>query len=256
MHIILTGATGLVGSAVLHAMIKNPGIDKISILSRRPVPMVQGSSDDRINVVIAEDFSKFDSKVLSQLNGATGCVWAMGVSQNDVNKEDYVRITKTMTLSAARDFESLAPPSENFNFVYVSGEGATHNPGFATPIFGRVKGETELALAKMQEESPRFHAISMRPAFVDFAAHDEIKPWIPAQTGLRQVVYAGLGPFIRCVWSGMQSPTRPLGTFLTELATGEFDGKLFGSGVELVGNSPIISNVGFRRLMGLGSAQK
>lgn len=87
MHIILTGATGLVGSAVLHAMIKNPGISKISILSRRPVPMVQGASDDRINVVIAEDFSKFDSKVLGQLSGATGCVWAMGVSQNDVNKE-------------------------------------------------------------------------------------------------------------------------------------------------------------------------
>ncbi|KAJ5642111.1 hypothetical protein N7490_006111 [Penicillium lividum] len=256
MHIILTGATGLVGSAVLHGMIKNEGISKISILSRRPVPMTQEISDDRINVVLAEDFSKFDNKVLDQLNGATGCVWAMGVSQNDVNKEDYTNITKTMTLYAAKAFQPLAPPSENFNFVYVSGEGATHNPGFTTPIFGRVKGETEIALAKLQEESPRFHAISVRPAMVDPSAHDEIKPWIPTQTGLTYVTFAGLGPFVRCLWKGMHSPTGPLGTFLTGLATGEFDGRLTGPGIDVIGNSAIISNVGFRRIMGLDKSQK
>lgn len=87
MHVILTGATGLVGSAVLHAMTKNPEISKISILSRRPVPMIQNSDDSRIKTILCKDFSKFDDSILEQLNGATGCVWALGVSQADVNKE-------------------------------------------------------------------------------------------------------------------------------------------------------------------------
>ncbi|KAJ5948148.1 hypothetical protein N7466_001163 [Penicillium verhagenii] len=256
MHIILTGATGLVGSGVLHAMIQNSAISKISVLSRRPVPMLQEIKDDRINVVLAEDFTKFDNKVLDQLNGATGCVWAMGVSQNDVNKEDYTRITKTMTLYAAQAFKSLASPSETFKFVYVSGEGATHEPGFTTPIFGRVKGETEIALAKIEEESPRFQAISVRPAMVDSGAHDEIKPWVPQLGAFKRVTYAGLSPVIRCFWPGMHSPTKPLGAFLTGVATGEFDGKLTGSGVDMVGNSPIINNIAFRRLMALDTSKK
>ena len=87
MHVILTGATGLVGSVVLHAMTKNPEISKISILSRRPVPMIQSTNDSRIKTILCKDFSKLEDGILEQLSGATGCVWALGVSQADVSKE-------------------------------------------------------------------------------------------------------------------------------------------------------------------------
>lgn len=99
MHVILTGATGLVGSAVLHAMTKNPEISKISILSRRPVPMIQNSDDSRIKTILCKDFSKFDDSILEQLNGATGCVWALGVSQADVNKEYVIPHGYTLQFS-------------------------------------------------------------------------------------------------------------------------------------------------------------
>lgn len=87
MHIILTGATGLVGAGTLDAMIKMKDITKISILSRRPVKMAEDVKDPRINVIIHKDFEKYDSELLSQLKGASGCVWALGISQTQVGKE-------------------------------------------------------------------------------------------------------------------------------------------------------------------------
>jgi uncharacterized protein YbjT (DUF2867 family) len=87
MHLILTGATGLVGSGVLDAMIKMKDITKISIISRRPVPMADDAKDPRINVIIHKDFTNYPQSLLDQVKDATGCVWALGISQTEVSKE-------------------------------------------------------------------------------------------------------------------------------------------------------------------------
>lgn len=85
MHIILTGATGLVGAAALDSMLAQESISRISILSRRPVKMAEGH--DKAKVIIHEDFSTYDQALLDELKDAHGCVWALGVSQNAVSKE-------------------------------------------------------------------------------------------------------------------------------------------------------------------------
>lgn len=85
MHLILTGATGLVGSACLHQMLVNESVTRVSILSRRPVPMAEGHA--KVNVILHTDFKQYPDEVLERVKGATGCVWALGVSSNDVSKE-------------------------------------------------------------------------------------------------------------------------------------------------------------------------
>ncbi|KAI8169264.1 hypothetical protein K4K50_001019 [Colletotrichum sp. SAR 10_71] len=85
MHLILTGATGLVGSSVLDAMLKSKDVTKISILSRRPVPMV--GNNPKANVIIHKDFETFDPSVLAKVDDADGVVWALGISQTKVTKE-------------------------------------------------------------------------------------------------------------------------------------------------------------------------
>lgn len=87
MHLILTGATGLIGSGVLAAMIKMKDVTKISVLSRRPVQMAEDAKDARINVIIHKDFTKYDKELLDKLRGASGVVWALGISQTAVDKE-------------------------------------------------------------------------------------------------------------------------------------------------------------------------
>lgn len=135
--------------------------------------------------------------------------------------------------------------------MHVSGSGTTLRPGRFTPIFSRVKGETELALAEMRRENPLFHASTVRPTFIDYAAHDAIKPYVPPRPPMLAAGEVVLGPVIRAVVKGHWSPTVPLGQFLTGLAMRRFDGKLEGTGIENVGAFPVMENDAFRRLMGL-----
>lgn len=85
MHLVLTGATGLVGSGVLHQMLTTPSVTRISILSRRAVPQAEGHS--KVNVIIHKDFTTYPPSVLSQLKDVDGVVWAQGISVTQVSKE-------------------------------------------------------------------------------------------------------------------------------------------------------------------------
>ncbi|TVY12517.1 Mitochondrial protein FMP52, partial [Lachnellula arida] len=182
MHLILTGATGLVGSGVLHAMLTTPTVSKISILSRRPVPMAEGHA--KAHVIIHKDYANYPSELMQQLKDADGCVWAQGISQSKVGKEEYVEITHTYPLTFARALAASTAPRP-IPFIYVSGEGATTSPGLFTPIFGVTKGRTEadlLALSKAPGANLR--AISVRPGGVDPTYHEEIAGFYPQRTGI------------------------------------------------------------------------
>jgi uncharacterized protein YbjT (DUF2867 family) len=258
MHLILTGATGLVGSSVLDAMLKNTTISKISILSRRPVPMADDAKDPRVRVIMHKDFESYKPELLDQLKDADGCVWALGTSQMNVTQEQYVKITKDYALAAAEAFSTLkASKSDSpFRFVHVSGEGATQTPGRFSAIFARTKGETEQLLGELSEKHKGLIQVdSVRPAFFDAAAHNAIKPYIPSATGISATAakagIALIAPGIRCLWKSMHSPTDKLGPFLTDLAMGKMDTKIQGPGAFRLGGGWVIENVGMRRMLGL-----
>jgi hypothetical protein len=160
-----------------------------------------------------------------------------------------VRITKTFALAAAEAFQTI--PTEDsapFNFVYISGLGATFKPGFLTPIFGRVKGETELALAEMRKKNPNFHAMSIRPGAIDSTDHEAIKPYVPKMGVMASTTLAVLRPLLRAPMKSSWSPTIPLGQFMVEMAMGKRNG-LEGPGVDKVGDFPVIENGAFWRAM-------
>ncbi|CAG8898559.1 unnamed protein product [Penicillium egyptiacum] len=254
MHLILTGATGLVGSSVLDAMLRNTAVSKISILSRSPVRMAEDAKDSRVRVITHTDFESFKPELLDQLKDADGCVWALGTSQTNVTEEQYVKITKDYALAAANAFSTIKPSNHPFRFIYVSGEGATQTPGRFSPIFARVKGKTENLLGTLSELKPSFRVDSVRPAFVDPVTHDAIKPYIPS-SGVTGIVsnlgLALLAPGIRCFMKSMHSPTEHLGSFLTEMAMGRYEAKLEGPGVFKLGGSYVVGNTGMRRILEL-----
>jgi len=243
MHLILTGATGLVGSACLQQMLMEKRITKISILSRKPVPMA--AEHPQVQVILHKDFSVYEPSVLAKLEGAEGCVWAQGTGSNNVSKSEYTNITIDYPLAAAKAFCGLSAP---FKFVYVSGEGATSSPGMLTPYFGVVKGRAEVALLKLHEGNPEFRPFSVRPAVVDPSAHPEIHPFIPKLPFWKSTLSAGLVPALNHMWKNGISPTADLGRYLTELAMG--DGEILqGDGIE--GSGRIVNNRAFRRLAGI-----
>ncbi|TFA99192.1 hypothetical protein CCMA1212_009048 [Trichoderma ghanense] len=249
MHLILTGATGLVGSGVLDAMIKDPSITKISILSRRPVPMANDAKDPRINVIIHKNFEQYDSAILEQLKDANGCVWALGITQSKVPKDEYVKITKDYALAAARAFSSLSTSEDQpFRFVYVSGEGATQEPGHFTAAFARIKGETEVALAEMSNQLRTMRTYSVRLGGVDASQHDAINKYVPDPDALYRVMGSVLYPVIRTLMPLGLAPTDIAGDCLVKMATGNLDDKLEGPGAVKNGLSWTLSNKAMRRV--------
>lgn len=89
MHIILTGATGTVGSAALRHCLASPTVTRLSILSRREftLPVGDGMDATKAQIIIHDKFDAYPSKLTDMLKGADGCVWAQGISQTEVPKE-------------------------------------------------------------------------------------------------------------------------------------------------------------------------
>ncbi|KAI1621460.1 hypothetical protein EDD37DRAFT_116754 [Exophiala viscosa] len=274
VHLILTGATGLVGSSVLSHILSLPNttITRLSILSRNSsIPLLANTPPEgtpranrttQIEVIPHQDFNTYSPEVLDKLKGAEACIWALGVSQNDVSKDEYVRITRDYTLSAARAFSDLPLPDADsdakqatgkskFRFVYVSGMGATQTPGRFTPIFGRVKGETETALLKLAAQpdfAGKLSAFSVRPAAVD----GRNQPWLwhgvlrEKRSAAQRVYLPALIAPIRWVGSqGWHSPTEELGRVLVDMAL-DSRNRYEGEGVH--GEGTILDNVALRRL--------
>jgi hypothetical protein len=115
-----------------------------------------------------------------------------------------------------------------------------------TPIFGRVKGETELALAEMRKANPLFRANTVRPAIVDGRQNTATLPYLP-----QSAFWNGLISVVKQLFPGRWSPTEPLGRFLAEMAMGRWDAELKGKEFEHVGDFAVVENSGFLKLAGL-----
>ncbi|KFY19143.1 hypothetical protein V491_04579, partial [Pseudogymnoascus sp. VKM F-3775] len=215
MHLILTGATGLVGTGALHYLLSAPKVTKVTILSRRPVPLA--ANNPKVTTIIHEDYTSYPPALLEDLKGAQGCIWALGVSINDVPKDEYEKITVDYPVAAAKAFAGLSDP---FVFVYVSGEGAAVTPTRSTPNYGLVKGRAEAALLALQKSYPSLRPYSVRPGYVDGNGHPA-QSYFPAKKLWMKGLEAAVGPPLRWFWTGMVSPVGELGEVMTELAAGK-----------------------------------
>jgi nucleoside-diphosphate-sugar epimerase len=245
MHIILTGATGLVGSAALDALLFSKEVTKVTILSRKPVP--QAESHAKVKVIDYQDFStypEFNKNLSEAIKDASGCIWALGISQNAVSKKDYIAITRDFPNAFVKYLSSIV--STPCSFVLVSGEGATQKPGAFTPLFGKVKGQAETDLLNFSEKNSNISVYVARPAAVDPGQHKELLAL--GKTSATPMLAKVLFPAMYTIYPSMMSPTRELGQALVKLAMMKGEA-VQGPGVEQ--NGRIVNNVGLRSMVGL-----
>ena len=151
MRLILTGVTGFVGNEVLYQAINDSGIERVVAITRRP----SGTSHAKLTEVVLRNF--LDYSEIGEHLKADACIWCLGVSQTEVDKEEYIRITHDYTLAAARAMFAANP---RMQFCFVSGRGADQDEKSRT-LFGKIKGRTEKDLQTLNEErrqlSSRLH---------------------------------------------------------------------------------------------------
>lgn len=137
MNVILTGATGVAGSEALRVCLADPGVARVTVLTRRPT----GVSHPKLAELTLADFLDY-GPVQARLAGHDACLWCLGISQNRVARDEYERITFDYTLAGAR---AMASANSGFRFCFLSGAGADSTEK-SRVRFARVKGRTENAL--------------------------------------------------------------------------------------------------------------
>ena len=150
---ILFGATGMVGSGVLHVILNHTDVESVLVIGRKPC-MVK---HPKLKELLHSDFFNY-STIEEQLKGFNACYFCLGVSSVGMNEKDYTRITYDLTMSAATVLARLNP---DMTFCYVSGAG-TDSTERGRIMWARVKGKTENDLMKL----PFKAAYQFRPGFI------------------------------------------------------------------------------------------
>lgn len=263
VHLILTGATGLVGSAVLRHIQSLPStstITKLTILSRSPVPLAATpptSNNTTIEVINHTDFLSYPADLTAKLSDAKAIIWAQGVSTTQVSDPtEYTTITKGYPLAAAKALAAATNPDARggkpFNFVYVSGEGATHRPGFLTQLFARVKGEAELALLDMPKQADhkggKLAVYCPRPGGIYSPNKQEWDEVVAKKPLSMRLLLRGTLPLFKTVYPSMLIPTPELAKVLVDMALS--DGEPYETGHGVGAEGRVLQNVAIRRLAG------
>ena len=153
MKVIITGATGTAGSEVLRQALADKDVTGILVLARRPLDV----TDPKLRIAVLDDFLDY-SAVMPQLAGYDACLWCLGISQTEVSKEDYEKITHDYALAAAQAMQGLG---EGFRFCFLSGRGAD-SAEKSSILFARIKGKTENALTRLGQPK----AWHFRPGYI------------------------------------------------------------------------------------------
>jgi nucleoside-diphosphate-sugar epimerase len=164
MKVILTGATGFVGSNVLTHLIADPRVSKITCLTRRPI----ATTAPKVTTILHEDFASYDDWLLGRLAEHDACIWALGGKASDLGKPDvFAKITYAFTLALANGIASRE--GKRFTFCYLSGMGADPSETAWFPwekLTRHLKGRTEKDLGALQNRYREFCAHSFRPGGV------------------------------------------------------------------------------------------
>ncbi|KAL9131949.1 MAG: hypothetical protein Q9217_000229 [Psora testacea] len=170
MKVIVTGATGLVGNAVVRSCIAHPNVTSIVIISRRPVSE-SIAQNAKVKVILHDNFRVYPIELLGAVDDAIACLWALGLKGEPLgylNSSYAEEVEIEYPLTAARTFAtSLARDTKRpFRFVLCSGVGAVldqEKPLWMLRDTRRLKGLAEESVHEITHTDPSFETYTCRP---------------------------------------------------------------------------------------------
>jgi hypothetical protein len=140
LRVIILGASGMVGAAVLDTCLNDERVEAILSLGRSSC----GRQHPKLKEVLHANLNDL-GPVEAQLKGYNACFYILGVSSVGMSEEAYTKISVDLTLSVAGTLLRLNP---DMAITYVSGVG-TDETEKGKVMWARVKGRTENALLAM-----------------------------------------------------------------------------------------------------------
>ena len=152
-NVLVTGATGMMGSLVLEHCLKSQEVSRVISLVRRS----SGVSHQKLHEVVIKDFSNLgeDAEYWESVDVVYYC---LGVYTGAINRELFRQITVDYPETLAKVLQRKSP---DLVFCLLSGAGADRTEK-SRMMFARDKGIIENKLAKMGFKS----FFAFRPGYI------------------------------------------------------------------------------------------
>jgi uncharacterized protein YbjT (DUF2867 family) len=178
--ILLAGATGLVGGHALSALLAHPGVSRVHVLSRRPIPRAHPKLE-----VHEVDFSRSEAwEAPERIAVAASC---LGTT---IRKAGSQAAFRAVDEGAVLALAEAARRAGAHRFVSVSAIGASAT---ARVFYSRVKGEVEDALAARTGSGGFASMVLLQPSLLtgdrrEFRPGEALADWLsrpiaPLMTG-------------------------------------------------------------------------
>lgn len=132
--VIITGATGMIGSLVLQNCLQHPDIGQVTILVRQKT----GISSNKLVEVIHADFSNYLERV-DHFKNQDIAYYCLGVYTGAVPRDEFRTITVHYTKVFAQTLQQYSPQAA---FCFLSGQGADRTEK-SRMMFAKDKGIAE-----------------------------------------------------------------------------------------------------------------
>jgi uncharacterized protein YbjT (DUF2867 family) len=154
VKVLIFGATGMVGQAVLRESLQAPDVELVQTVGRTPT----GQQHPKLRELVHAEMWRYEG-VEAELTGFDACFFCIGVTSSGMGEKEYTHLTYDLTLAVG---ETLARLNPGMVFIYVSGAGADSQE-ISKVMWERVRGKTENALMRL----PFREVFVFRPGMIE-----------------------------------------------------------------------------------------
>ncbi|PNH52344.1 hypothetical protein VD0003_g4971 [Verticillium dahliae] len=172
MKMIVTGASGFVGSEIIRQCLQNPKMTTVVAVARRPVSVPDDTPASKFRSVVVSNYDNYPEDAWKEFSGADACIWTVAVTPaktKGMTPEDVRKACHDYTLAGLQAIWSSEPPRP-FRFLYMSGAVAERNQSKQLPWvmaeYRLMRGETENQVLRFADQHEGLEACVVRPGFI------------------------------------------------------------------------------------------
>jgi uncharacterized protein YbjT (DUF2867 family) len=180
MTLLVFGATGVVGRAVVAAAVNDARFDPVVAITRRPL------ARSGVRILLHDDFRNFDA-LAPALREVEACIYALGMAwPRAASEAQYRAVTRDYAVAAARVVETA---NRDARFCFVSGQGAGRE---SRQAWARIKAEAEDEVVRIAGANARI----FRPGYIypvdgresPYWGDTVMRPFVPFRRALAKYI--------------------------------------------------------------------
>ncbi len=159
--VAIFGASGTAGDGILKAVLADPGIDRIHVITRRATPRIDaGVAAGKVQMTLHMDYLDY-SAIREQFSKVDAVYWAIGTSAVGVDEKTYGLIHVDFPAQFVREWLSVSD-KPGISFHYISSSDISAD---SSMMWAREKVRAENTLFAIAENT-NLRVIAYRPDYI------------------------------------------------------------------------------------------